>query len=478
MLTLINTNKMTPLIGPVGLDYIAGSVKNTGVDGVELVDLALVEEPIKVLKEYFSVHQPELIGISFRNVDDCFWPSAEWFVPALKEVIKNLRILSDSPIVIGGVGFSIFAESIVEYTEADFGIRGDGEKTILDLLKQLKDKREFSKVVGLVWRYDGVVRSNKPAWPEKLSLATRRDAIDNSAYFKRGGQCGLETKRGCNRECIYCADPLAKGTKLRLRDPAEVADEAESLLSQGIDVFHLCDSEFNIPRNHAVAVCEEFTRRGLGQKVKWYTYMSIVPFDEQLGSLMLGAGCVGIDFTTDSASSMMLSRYCHQYNKENISRAVKICKDNKITCMIDLLLGGPGETEGSVRETIEFLKRLGPDCVGSALGVRIYPGTKMAKIVEGMPEESLKGNIYRKYHGPIDFFKPTFYISQNLGNRAAELVKNFIAGDNRFFEPTIPTEEKQHNISNYNYNQNEVLVEAIEKGARGAYWDILRKLRK
>jgi len=42
MLTLINTNKMTPLIGPVGLDYIAGSVKNTGVDGVELVDLALV----------------------------------------------------------------------------------------------------------------------------------------------------------------------------------------------------------------------------------------------------------------------------------------------------------------------------------------------------------------------------------------------------------------------------------------------------
>ena len=67
MLTLINTNKMTPLIGPVGLDYIAGSVKNTGVDGVELVDLALVEEPIKVLKEYFSVHQPELIGISFRN---------------------------------------------------------------------------------------------------------------------------------------------------------------------------------------------------------------------------------------------------------------------------------------------------------------------------------------------------------------------------------------------------------------------------
>jgi len=469
---------MTPLIGPIGLDYIASSVRKTGVDDVQIVDLALAEEPVKALKEHFSAHQPELIGVSFRNVDDCFWPSAEWFVPALKEVIENLRILSDSPIVIGGVGFSIFAESIVEYTQADFGIRGDGEKAILDLLRQIKDKREFSKVEGLVWRHDGVVRSNKPAWPEKLSVAASRDAIDNSAYFKRGGQCGLETKRGCNRQCIYCADPLAKGNKLRLRDPAEVADEAESLLSQGIDVLHLCDSEFNIPRTHAVAVCEEFIKRGLGKKLNWYTYMSIVPFDEQLASLMRQAGCIGIDFTTDSANSMMLSTYRHQYNKENISSAVKICKDNKITCMIDLLLAGPGETKGTVRETIEFLKRIGPDCVGSALGVRIYPGTKMAKITEEMPRESLKRNIYRRYDGPIDFFKPTFYISENLGNKAAEMVNDLIAGDNRFFEPTMPTEEIQPDMSNYNYNQNKVLVEAIEKGARGAYWDILRKLRK
>jgi len=477
MLTLINTNRMTPLIGPIGLDYIAGSVRKTGVDDVQLVDLALAEEPLKVLKEHFSANQPELIGVSFRNVDDCFWPSAEWFVPSLKEVIENLRSLSDSPIVIGGVGFSIFAESIVEYTQADFGIRGDGEKTILDLLRQINGKREFSKVDGLVWRHDGVVRSNRPAWPDKLSLAASRDAIDNSAYFKRGGQCGLETKRGCNRQCIYCADPLAKGNKLRLRDPAEVAEEAQSLLSQGIDVLHLCDSEFNVPRSHAVAVCEQFIKRGLGKKLNWYTYMSIVPFDEQLASLMHQAGCIGIDFTTDSANAMMLSTYGQQYNKENISSAVKICKDNKITCMIDLLLAGPGETEQSVRETIEFFKQIGPDCVGSALGIRIYPGTKMAKIVQGMPQESLKRCIYRKYDGPIDFFKPTFYISENLGSKAAEMVNDLIAGDKRFFEPTMPIEEKQQDMSNYNYNQNKVLVEAIEKGARGAYWDILRKLR-
>jgi len=220
MLTLINTNRIAPLIGPIGLDYVAASVEKAGID-VEVVDLGLADQPEKTLKDYFSTREPELVGLSFRNADDCFWPSADWFVPGLKDTIKTIRAMTNAPIVVGGVGFSIFAESIVEYTGADF----------------------------------------PPSWPSPISLGTARKFIDNPSYFKLGGQCGLETKRGCNRNCIYCADPLSKGTMLRLRNPSEVADEVESLLSQGIDVLHLCDSEFNVPRNHAYTICEELNLR-------------------------------------------------------------------------------------------------------------------------------------------------------------------------------------------------------------------------
>jgi len=479
MLTLINTNRMAPLIGPIGIDYVAASAEKAGID-VEVIDLGLADQPEKVLKDYFSTREPELVGLSFRNADDCFWPSADWFVPGLKDTIKTIRAMTKAPIVIGGVGFSIFAKSIVEYTGADFGILGDGETAITALIRQLQAARKFEDVPGLIWQENNRIHNNPPSWPDSISLGTARNFIDNPGYFKRGGQCGLETKRGCNRHCIYCADPLSKGTMLRLRNPSEVADEVESLLSQGIDVLHLCDSEFNVPRNHAYAICEEFNRRSLGDKVRWYAYLSPTPFDADLAKAMAQAGCVGINFTGDSGCNSMLRTYRQQHNKENIATAVKLCRLNKIAVMIDLMLGGPGETPQTVRETIDYIKKIGPDCAGAALGIRVYPGTAMEQIVAEELRDPTNSNIRRKYSGPINLLKPTFYISEALGEQPAELVRDLIAGDRRFFEPAVETLNQATDSSdaaNYNYNENLLLTQAIREGARGAYWDILRQLR-
>ncbi len=479
MLTLINTNRMAPLIGPIGIDYVAASAEKAGID-VEVIDLGLADQPEKVLTDYFSTREPELVGLSFRNADDCFWPSADWFVPGLKDTIKTIRAMTKAPIVIGGVGFSIFAKSIVEYTGADFGILGDGETAITALIRQLQAARKFEDVPGLIWQENNRIHNNPPSWPDSISLGTARNFIDNPGYFKRGGQCGLETKRGCNRHCIYCADPLSKGTMLRLRNPSEVADEVESLLSQGIDVLHLCDSEFNVPRNHAYAICEEFNRRSLGDKVRWYAYLSPTPFDADLAKVMAQAGCVGIDFTGDSGSESMLRTYRQQHNKEDIATAVKLCRLNKIAVMIDLMLGGPGETPQTVRETIDYIKKIGPDCAGAALGIRVYPGTAMEQIVAEELRDPTNSNIRRKYSGPINLLKPTFYISEALGEQPAELIRDLIAGDRRFFEPAVETlnqATESSDAANYNYNENLLLTQAIREGARGAYWDILRQLR-
>ena len=104
MLTLINTNTMQPAIAPVGIDYIAGAAKQAGIE-TDYVDLCLADNRDATLRDYFSKHNPELIGLSFRNVDDCFWPSCQWFVPRLAEQINTIRKLTDAPIVVGGVGF-------------------------------------------------------------------------------------------------------------------------------------------------------------------------------------------------------------------------------------------------------------------------------------------------------------------------------------------------------------------------------------
>jgi radical SAM superfamily enzyme YgiQ (UPF0313 family) len=477
MLTLINTNTMAPAIGPIGLDYIAASVDRAGFE-TEILDLGLADQPAKAIREYFSVRNPELIGMSFRNADDCFWPSADWFVPGLKDIIETIREATATPIVLGGVGYSIFARPIFEYTDVEFGICGDGEAAVPLLIHQLRGTRRFSEVPGLIWRQNNTIHSNPPSWPDPISLGTARCYIDNRAYFERGGQCGLETKRGCNRHCIYCADPLAKGDRLRLRKPTEVADEAESLLSQAVDVLHICDSEFNVSRKHALAVCEEFNRRSLGSKIRWYTYMLPSPFDADLAEAMARAGCAGIDFTGDSACESMLRTYRHQHRREDLAAAVKRCRQNGMAVMVDLLLGGPGETPQTIRQTIDFIKKIGPDCAGATLGMRVYPNTAMETLVFDAIGKGKENSIRRKYSGPINLLRPTFYISEALGERPAQFVKDVIAGDQRFFEPAVEVDQQTSgdgDAAGYNYNR--VLTQAIQQGARGAYWDILRQLR-
>jgi radical SAM superfamily enzyme YgiQ (UPF0313 family) len=474
MLTLINANRMVPAIGPIGLEYVAEAAARAGVE-VEVLDLALCHAPEAALREHLSRRRPALMGLTFRNIDDCFWPSAQWFVPELAELVGRIRTLSDAPLVIGGVGFSVFADRIVEYTGADFGIRGDGEQATIALYRQLQGTRDFPTVPGLVWRHDGRLRRNPPAWPAELSLPARRRTVDNAAYFTRGGQCGFETKRGCNRQCLYCADPLAKGPVLRLRRPAEIADEIESLLGQGVDVLHTCDAEFNVPPGHALAVCEEMNRRSLGARLRWYAYLAVTPFDAELAGAMRRAGCIGINFTGDSASARMLRTYRQPHRREDLATAVRLCRENGIRVMIDLLLGGPGETPETARETIDFIKAISPDCAGASLGIRIYPGTGMAAALEREGPLDAHPGVRRKYAGPVDFFQPTFYLSPALGPEPARLVQDLIAGDLRFFAPMA--EQPDAAPTDHNYNDNTELVDAICRGARGAYWDILRQRR-
>jgi len=133
---------MKPPIGPIALDYIAGATVQADIE-TEVLDLCFCEDPDKTLGEYFAANTPQLAGITFRNIGDCFWPSAQSFVPDLIDTVKKIKKLSDAPIVIGGVGFSIFARRLIECTDADFGIRGDGEQAVVRLYNELQGSKCF-----------------------------------------------------------------------------------------------------------------------------------------------------------------------------------------------------------------------------------------------------------------------------------------------------------------------------------------------
>jgi hypothetical protein len=462
---LVNTNRMQPPIAPIGLDYLAEAVNAAG-HVVTVLDLSMEADACPAIARMLGGGDFGLIGVTLRNTDDCGFTSRQSFVPEFVELVQIIRAHTDALIVAGGVGFSVMPEQILTLCGADVGVWGEGEFTLPELATRRERRQEWRDLPNLVWRANGAWRRNRPGARSLAALPPMtRQWVDNRRYFLRGGQAGFETKRGCPGRCVYCADPAAKGARARLRPPRAVADELERLVEQGIDHLHTCDSEFNLPARQAAEVCREITRRGLGGRLRWYAYCSPAPFSRELAAAMRAAGCAGINFGVDSGDEQMLKRLGRGFAPGDILAAARWAKEAGMAVMLDLLLGSPGESRDSLVRTVTLMRQADPDRVGVSVGVRVYPGTEMAR----RAASGLRGGLA----GGPDPSRPLYFLEPEVAPFIFDLLDALIGNDERFlfFDPSRPDR-------NYNYNDNRLLIEAIGQGYRGAYWDILRRYRR
>ena len=460
---LINSNRIRPPIAPIGLDYLAEALHAAG-HSVDLLDLCWADDWRTAVDSFFTGSDFRLVGLTLRNTDDCMFAGRNSFIDGFADLVAAVRQRTQGLLVVGGVGFSVMPEKVLDACGADIGIWGEGDSAFPELAGRIEAGREGRDLPHLIHQCDDGWHRNPPAAPPLDSLPRMtRSWVDNPRYFHEGGQAGFETKRGCPCPCIYCAEPIAKGSRQRLRPPSAVVDELEALLAQGIDHLHTCDSEFNMPWRHAADVCREIIRRDLGDRLRWYAYCAPAPFPPELAQLMRTAGCVGINFGADSGDPDMLQRLRRNFTPDDIASAMDACRHEEIAVMFDLLLGAPGETESSLRRTVELMQRIRPERVGVSLGVRVYPGTPLATQVQ--QEEFRPGLIGQEE--PHDLL---YFIDPAVAPFASDLLEELIGDDQRFFFDPIGPEK------GYNYNDNQVLVDAIRSGHRGAYWDILRRL--
>jgi radical SAM superfamily enzyme YgiQ (UPF0313 family) len=442
---------------------VAAALDAAGHD-VEVLDLCWADDWEAAVADFFEGASFDVVGVTLRNTDDCAFTSRQSFLNSFADMVGSIRQCTDGLIALGGVGFSVIPEAVLDLCQADVGVWGDGEFALVALADRLAEKQAWRDTLSLIWRRDGKWHRNPPLDLPLTDLPTmRRRWVDNRRYFREGGQAGVETKRGCPGHCIYCADPVAKGKRTRTRPPGDVVDELESLLEQDIDHLHTCDSEFNVPAWHAAAVCEEIVRRDLGDRLHWYAYCAPAPFSAELAGLMRRAGCIGINFGVDNGDKEMLRRLRRGFGPDDVLNAARQCRESGITVMFDLLLGSPGETQGSLRRTIALMREAAPDRVGVALGVRVYPGTALFEL-------ATQGELRAGLVGGDDPLEPLFFIEPGVAPFASRLLDELIGDDPRFFffDPSRPER-------NYNYNANQRLQNAIQEGYRGAYWDILRR---
>ncbi len=468
---MVNPNRMRPPIAPIGLEYVAAALQSRGFEPV-VCDLTFSEDWRADLDSALGAVHPMAVAISIRNLDDAYFASQDFILEKASEIVLHCADCTDAPLILGGVGFSIAPEAVMQFTGADFGVAGDGEEALPDLLDAIVDGESAVDIPGVVfWTDSGEAHANRAAFCDPAPLPRRRRFVDHPRYFAEGGQAGIETKRGCANRCIYCVEPCAKGGSVRPRHPEQVIDEIKDLLEQGVDVFHLCDSEFNLPPDHAHAVCAAIESAGLGGRIRWYAYAYPVPFDLELARAMARAGCAGINFGVDHTVPAMIRQLGRNYGPEDLETTAQACRDAGLAVMFDMLLGAPGETRESLALAIETMRRIAPDRVGLSCGVRVYPNTPLARKVWAQGPLAANPHLHGATANNDHLLRPIFYVDAKIGNGIHRVVSELVAGDPRFLHADPGQVE-----GNYNYNENSALSNAIRDGARGAYWDILRRM--
>lgn len=413
---LVNPNRLRPGVPPVALDYLAAELDRRGI-GVRILDLCHARKPKQAIREFFRDFTPDLIGVTIRNMDDVVYNC--FLSREMKVLVDDIRRYSSAPIVLGGSGFSIAPELMLDYFDVDLGVMGEGEEALC-ILAEKPDLADLSDVPGLVYRTsDGIRRSCvRCAGLSSLRVA-KRAWIRHSDYTYKGrrGSAGVQTKRGCPNRCIYCVVPNIEGRTVRERDPKEIVDEMENLAAAGVKRIFLADSEFNYPREHAMGVCEEIIARNLRERITWQAYASPGNFDLRLANRMKEAGCDLLITTFDSGDDSMLERLGKPFRTEDIVTTVRATQEAGLNAPCCLTLGGPGETPETVLRTIQLAQSLKPMRVtwGEPPGLRIYPDTPLEEIVRREGFSPSNPNLRGKIKGNENLLEPVYYLSAGMG---------------------------------------------------------------
>lgn len=469
---LVYANRLKPPVAPLGLEYLSNALKRKGFE-VNILDLCFVNNLREAIERYFKDNEVFAVGINLRNIDQLSLATEKFLLPEFREIVSLIKAKTKAPLILGGPGFSLMPEAVLDYCGMDLGIRGEGEYSLPLLLEKIQKGEDFRDVPGLVYRENHGFHRNPFKLIDLSQFSPKRGTIDNKRYFLEGGSGVVEYHRGCSKNCIYCPDPWIKGNKIRFRNPDSVVDEMEELLRDGIDHIYFSDSEFNVPdEKHSRELCQKIIERGLSSKLRWNADILPVHFSEELAHLFLKAGCEGVAFNIECCSEKMLHAMGKDFGVEEIYRAAKACQRQGLPFIYYLLLGGPGETKETLKETAENLKQIPHHGLETVLGIRILPGTRLFEMVKSNGPLKQNPNLKGKVEGNENFLVPIFYLSSALGPEAEarEYLFELFEGDERFF---LARKGKAGT-----FISNEGLIKAVKDGYRGVFWDILRKLSK
>jgi len=381
---LVYSNQTRDLIlpAPIGLSYVASAARRSGHD-VHFLDLLTARNPQTALRAVLQDFQPQVVGISVRNIDNVIHQRLHTHLGELAQFIAVIRAGGGRrlPIVLGGPAISILGAAALRHVDADYAVRGEGEITFPALLEALAAGRDPASIPGVCTRNSAVLAGNAPARLPAFGASGMQDWVDWAPYRRHGGTWAIQTKRGCPMPCNYCTYPDIEGRKFRRRAVEDVVDEIETVQrSIAPRTFEFVDSTFNLPETHALGICEEIIRRGLKVNL---TTMGINPraTSAELFALMKRAGFNSMMITPEAGNDRMLRNLDKGFDMQDVHRTARLARASGLHSTWFFMLGGPGETRASVDETLRFVEQDLRDRSFLSVfmtGIRMLPGTRLA----------------------------------------------------------------------------------------------------
>lgn len=397
---------------PTGLCYLHACLQEAGYSS--LLTNFSAWSPTKIARQ-LELSKPDVIGISQ-------WTHNRHHSMELAKLCR--KTLPDCLIVMGG-GHATFCydDILTDNSPVDIVIRGEAEKSLLDLVAAVSTKKIWHNIPGLAYRLEG-----------KTVVTPPRDNIDDldclplpARYLDISVGVDLElqsefivTTRGCPSTCFFCSSPDFWGKKVRFRSPGAIVEEIQFIRKKfGVIYFSIRDDTFTADRKRVLEFCTLLQIQEVN--ILWNCQSRVTAIDEELLVQMKRAGCECIQLGVESGSPRILGQLGKKILPPQIEDACSLIRMVGINLSVFLISDVPGESEDDIQKTLALVRHIHADD-GYVSPLAYYPGTRLYK--EAIASDKISQNIFSD--SPL----PALYVATKPG-RASQRFINELARNHR-----------------------------------------------
>lgn len=344
------------LAPPQGLCNLAAVTRENDFKTYIVDSAALGLSYDETVKEVLT-HSPDYVGITAVTIS----------IYNAAKVAKMLKSVDrDIPVIIGGPHVTAVPEETLErFPEFDIGVVGEGEVTLMELLKGIEEGKELRGIDGLVTRDKGSIKVTQsrelikdldalplPAWDLLPDL--RKYYRPPAFSFNKLPSTSLITSRGCPGQCTFC-DRSVFGNKVRAYSAEYVIDMITHLVENyGIRDIIVDDDNFMLFKPRMRDICNKLIENDFD--LTWSCNSRVDIVDPDILSLARKAGCWQIAYGIESGSQEILNLIKKKITLSKIKTTLKWTKKAGIKTKGFFMIGHPTETKETIRATIDFAK--------------------------------------------------------------------------------------------------------------------------